>query len=80
MNLLLQEAIRDACDRPQVAWFDMGSSGPLAGVRAFKKSFGAHPLPCPSVVLETELRRLVRSPGRATAWLKARAATGSSSR
>ena len=76
VNLLLQEAIRDACERPGVTWFDMGSSGPLDGVRAFKKSFGAQPLPCPSVRLETGLRRVVRSPGRATAWLRERGARG----
>jgi CelD/BcsL family acetyltransferase involved in cellulose biosynthesis len=70
VNLLLQEAMRHACQHPGLAWFDMGSSGPLKGVRDFKKSFGARPLPCPSVVMESDLRRFVRAPERATHWLR----------
>jgi CelD/BcsL family acetyltransferase involved in cellulose biosynthesis len=45
-NLLLAEAVRDACERG-FWWFDFNPSAGLEGVRAFKRSFGAEPLPCP---------------------------------
>jgi hypothetical protein len=49
VNLLMNEAIRDACGRGY-AWFDFNPSGGHEGVEAFKKHFGAKPLPCPLVV------------------------------
>ena len=39
VNLLLYEAIRDACERGQ-HWFDFNPSGDLDSVRQFKRSFG----------------------------------------
>ncbi len=58
VNLLLHAAIADACARGKT-WFDLGLSGGHDGVRAFKKSFGAVPLPCTYVVAATRWRRLV---------------------
>lgn len=48
MHAALAVAIRDANERG-LRWFDFNPSGPLPGVRAFKKSFGATPLACPNV-------------------------------
>ncbi len=48
MHAALAAAIRDANERG-LRWFDFNPSGPLPGVRAFKKSFGARPLACPNV-------------------------------
>ena len=56
VNLLLHEAIRDACERG-LSWFDLGLSGGHEGVRAFKRSFGAVPLPCVSVAITTRWQR-----------------------
>ena len=58
VNLLLHTAIADACVRDK-AWFDLGLSGGHEGVRAFKKSFGAEPLPCIYVESATRWRRLI---------------------
>lgn len=58
VNLLLHAAITDACARGK-DWFDFGLSGGHEGVRAFKKSFGAEPLPCIYVESATRWRRLV---------------------
>ena len=66
VNLLLLEAMRHACEQPQLRTFDMGSSGPLEGVAAFKRSFGARPLPCPGLSTESEWRRWARRSGAAT--------------
>jgi len=41
------------------SWFDFGSSGGLESVAAFKKSFGATPLPCHLVCKNTPLKELV---------------------
>ncbi len=48
MHALIHEILRDACDKG-FEWFDMNPSGPLPGVKAFKKSFGAEARPCPNV-------------------------------
>jgi hypothetical protein len=48
VNLLIQEAIRDACENGY-RWFDFNPSGGHEGVRAFKRSFGTRPLPCPII-------------------------------
>lgn len=82
VNLLLYEAIRHACEQPHLAWFDLGSSGPLEGVRSFKRSFGPQALPCPTLRVEAEWVRLARAGRKAAGRLVARArsaATGSGS-
>jgi hypothetical protein len=48
--LLLATVIEDACARG-ARWFDFNPSAGLAGVVAFKKSFGAEPLACPLVTV-----------------------------
>jgi hypothetical protein len=54
-NLLMFESIRHACEH-NYAWFDFNPSAGLAGVRAFKKSFGAKSLPAPIVVKHSSTR------------------------
>ena len=54
VNLLMQEAIRDACAR-SIRWFDFNPSGGLEGVKAFKRSFNAFPLSS-NVVTTSSLR------------------------
>jgi lipid II:glycine glycyltransferase (peptidoglycan interpeptide bridge formation enzyme) len=39
VNLLMYEAIKDACENGY-SWFDFNPSGGHEGVKAFKKSFG----------------------------------------
>jgi len=51
VHLLLHEAIEHACHEG-LEIFDFNPSGGLAGVEAFKKGFGARPLPCPVVAYE----------------------------
>lgn len=60
VNLLMLEAIQDACDHGHL-WFDFNPSGGMQGVRAFKESFGAKPLECPLIYIDTPLKRLARS-------------------
>lgn len=48
VNLLMFEAIKDACERG-LMWFDFNPSGGHEGVRKFKRSFGTQALPCPVV-------------------------------
>jgi hypothetical protein len=50
VHLLLREAMADAC-RAGLDWFDLNPSGGHAGVEAFKKGFGAEPLPAPVVTV-----------------------------
>lgn len=57
VNLLVYEIIKDACDKGY-AWFDFNPSGGHEGVKAFKKNFGAEPLPCPVVKIETLWKKL----------------------
>lgn len=59
VNLLMYEAIKDACDRGY-AWFDFNPSGEHEGVRVFKRKFGARELECPVVSTETRRTRLIR--------------------
>ena len=47
-NLLIYELVKDASERGY-SWFDFNPSGGHEGVAAFKKSFGAEALPCPTV-------------------------------
>lgn len=58
VNLLMREAVRDACDRG-LTWFDFNPSGGHEGVRAFKRSFGAQSLPSPSVRVQGILERVM---------------------
>jgi len=62
VHLLMYEAIKDACGGGYF-WFDFNPSGPHEGVRGFKKSFGAIPLPCPVVTVETRLLRFMKKFG-----------------
>jgi len=48
VHLLIRTAMCDA-QRGGYAWFDLNPSGGHEGVAAFKRSFGAEPLPCPVV-------------------------------
>lgn len=59
VNLLMHDAIRDACERG-FAWFDFNPSGEHEGVKAFKKSFGAQALPSPVVKIVPRLRHTLR--------------------
>jgi len=54
VNLLMYTAIKHACEAGY-QWFDFNPSGPHEGVKAFKKSFGAMPLPSPVVTCETKV-------------------------
>jgi hypothetical protein len=54
VNLLMYTAIKHACEA-RYHWFDFNPSGSLEGVKAFKKSFGAVPLPSPIVTCETKV-------------------------
>ena len=58
-NLLMYEAIKDACDRGY-AWFDFNPSGGHEGVEAFKKNFGAQALPAPVIQSTSPRTRLVK--------------------
>lgn len=51
--------LQDACQRG-LSWFDFNPSAGLAGVRTFKESFGARPLPAPLVYVDSTLKRMVR--------------------
>ncbi len=48
VHAVIRAAIRHACETGH-AWFDFNPSGPLPGVRAFKKGFGTTVAPCPNV-------------------------------
>jgi hypothetical protein len=51
--------IRDACARGY-RWFDFNPSAGLEGVRTFKESFDARPLPAPLVYVDAPVKRLAR--------------------
>lgn len=51
VHLLLHEAIDQACQE-ELEVFDLGPSAGVEGVEAFKKGFGAVPLPAPVVAYE----------------------------
>ena len=70
VNLLMSEIIRNACER-EYRWFDFNPSGGHEGVTSFKKSFGAKPLPSPSVVVLPRLTKTVmKAQGKANGALK----------
>lgn len=70
-NLAVATAIDEACQRG-ATWFDFNPSGGLAGVAAFKRSFGATEHPCPMVVRDTLPIRLLRAGRRAWTELRSR--------
>jgi hypothetical protein len=51
--------ICDACERG-FDWFDFNPSAGLDGVRTFKESFNAEPLPAPMVYVDSKLKSVVR--------------------
>ena len=51
VNLLMCEIIKYACEG-EYSWFDFNPSGGHEGVTAFKKSFGAEALLCPTVSIQ----------------------------
>jgi hypothetical protein len=57
-NLLLFEAIKNACEK-HYSWFDFNPSAGLQGVKAFKEGFGAQALKCPIVSLKTRNMRTI---------------------
>lgn len=57
VNLLMYEAIKEACEK-DYCWFDFNPSGGHEGVKAFKKSFGAEAFKCPVVTTETTWAKL----------------------
>lgn len=59
VNLLMYEVIKDACENGY-EWFDFNPSGGHPGVVAFKKSFGARPLPCPVIITQSGWSKLIR--------------------
>jgi len=64
VNLLMHEAMRDACERGCL-WFDFNPSGAHDGVKAFKKSLGGQPLPSSVVRVDESWRdSLCRAWGR----------------
>ncbi|MDI7258436.1 MAG: GNAT family N-acetyltransferase [Thermodesulfobacteriota bacterium] len=62
VNLLMYEAIKNACEQGY-SWFDLGCSGGHEGVEAFKKSFGAEALACPVVSTETMAYSFIKKIG-----------------
>jgi hypothetical protein len=55
-TLVLYQAIKDACEKGY-SWFDFNPSGGLAGVKAFKRNFGAEALPAPVVCQKTRFTK-----------------------
>jgi hypothetical protein len=68
-NLLMYEAIRDACTRG-FSWFDFNPSGGLEGVKSFKKGFGAQDLSAPVVQTSSLRTRLIRNAVRVAGFLR----------
>jgi hypothetical protein len=60
VNILIYEAIRHAC-KEAYSWFDFNPSGGHAGVRAFKRSFGAKEMSCPTVIIRDRRLALVET-------------------
>ena len=67
INLLMYEAIKDACERGY-AWFDFNPSGKHTGVKAFKKSFGANTLQSNIYSHPTGLEKVSRWINRWLSW------------
>jgi hypothetical protein len=60
VNLLYLEIAKQACEQGYT-WLDFNPSDGIAGVAAFKESFGAEPLSCPIVCVDQPLKRLTRA-------------------
>lgn len=60
VNLLMFEVIQHGCEHGY-AWYDFNPSGHMQGVITFKESFGAKPLPCPLVYVDTPIKRGARA-------------------
>lgn len=58
VNLLIYEAVRDAC-KNGYWWFDFNPSGGHEGVKAFKKSFGATDIPSPVVITKGNVYKII---------------------
>lgn len=67
VHRLMYAILEDACADGDLRWFDFNPSGALDGVRSFKRSFGALPMPCPNVRVEARWLRLAGLPGRLAA-------------
>ena len=59
-NLVMYEIIKNCCEQGY-SWFDFNPSAGLEGVRAFKESFGAKPLPSHVISLQTESQKFMRN-------------------
>jgi hypothetical protein len=59
VNLVMYEIIKSCCEEGY-SWFDFNPSAGLEGVRAFKESFGAKPLPSHVVIMETGFQKARR--------------------
>jgi hypothetical protein len=55
----MYEIIKSCCEEGY-SWFDFNPSAGLEGVRAFKESFGAKPLPSHVVNMETGFQKARR--------------------
>jgi hypothetical protein len=70
VNLLVYEVIKDACERNYL-WFDFNPSGGHEGVKSFKKSFGAKPIPCPTLrIIPCLAKSIMVTQEKASAALK----------
>lgn len=58
-KLQIFHVIEDACSRGY-RWFDFNPSAGLGGVRVFKESFNAKPLPAPLVYVDSNVKRWAR--------------------
>lgn len=63
VNLLMEEIIRDSAQR-RLAWFDFNPSGGHEGVREFKRSFGAKPMPCNVIEIKSAKTRALSAAAR----------------
>lgn len=59
VNLLMYEIIKHCCEQGY-GWYDFNPSGQMQGVITFKESFGAKPMPCPLVYVDTPIKRAAR--------------------
>jgi hypothetical protein len=60
VNLLMLEIVKHCCEQGY-AWYDFNPSGQMKGVISFKESFGAKPLACPLIYVDTNLKRAART-------------------
>ena len=60
VNLLMLEIIKHTAEQG-CTWYDFNPSGQLKGVITFKESFGAKPLACPLIYVDTHIKRAARA-------------------